>query len=65
MCMDALGPKDDVRDPSPEPEREWSPDATKAYISRYAGNSQRVRAAVHDDDDDIEMGEPEQEMEDD
>ncbi|KAG8795101.1 hypothetical protein FRC12_017893 [Ceratobasidium sp. 428] len=64
-CMDALGPKDDIRDPSPEPEREWSPDATEAYISRYAGNSQRVRAAVHDDDDDIEMGEPEQEMEDD
>ncbi|KAG8714244.1 hypothetical protein FRC09_017835 [Ceratobasidium sp. 395] len=57
-CIDELGPIDDVRDPSPEPEREWSSDEDEPYISRYAGNSHRVRPGAQGEDDDIEMGEP-------
>ncbi|KAG8708774.1 hypothetical protein FRC09_001036 [Ceratobasidium sp. 395] len=55
-CMDALGPKDDIRDPSPEPERDWSPDRTEPYISRYAGNNQNFGSGVRGDNDDVEMG---------
>ncbi|KAG8723180.1 hypothetical protein FRC09_004370 [Ceratobasidium sp. 395] len=34
-CAANLGPKDNVRELSPLPEREWSPDATEVYVSQY------------------------------
>ncbi|KAG8724801.1 hypothetical protein FRC09_013987 [Ceratobasidium sp. 395] len=52
-CMDALEPQDKVRDPSPEPEREWTPDAAEPYISRYAG--QQVRTRVQANNEDVDM----------
>ncbi|KAG8692784.1 hypothetical protein FRC09_010961 [Ceratobasidium sp. 395] len=56
--MDLLAQEDDVRSPSPEPEREWTPDTTEPYVSRYVGNHKRVGPSTRDDD--MEMGEPEE-----
>ncbi|KAG8711902.1 hypothetical protein FRC09_020351, partial [Ceratobasidium sp. 395] len=53
---DELGPKDNVRHPEPEPERERTPNAAESYIGLYTGNSQHVGLGVQGDDEVLEMG---------
>ncbi|QRV86961.1 hypothetical protein RhiJN_14979 [Ceratobasidium sp. AG-Ba] len=50
QCMMGLEPKSRVHDPSPEPEREWTPDAADEYVRHYEGHG------GEDDWEDINMG---------
>ncbi|QRW09332.1 Tail fiber protein [Ceratobasidium sp. AG-Ba] len=41
QCMVGLEPQSTVRDLSPEPEREWTPDITEDYVRQYQGDTQQ------------------------
>ncbi|QRV87050.1 hypothetical protein RhiJN_15068 [Ceratobasidium sp. AG-Ba] len=50
QCMMGLEPKSRVHDPSPEPEREWTPDTAEEYVRHYKGHG------AEDNWEDTEMG---------
>ncbi|QRW12721.1 hypothetical protein RhiLY_11720 [Ceratobasidium sp. AG-Ba] len=58
QCMTGFEPKSTVRDPTPEPEREWTPDTEEQYIRRYKAGHNRA-----DDLDSIGVGGPEDGLE--
>ncbi|QRW11571.1 hypothetical protein RhiLY_10570 [Ceratobasidium sp. AG-Ba] len=59
-CMTGFQPRSTVRDPTPEPEREWTPDAMEQYVRRFKRDGQQDNII----DDDVDMAEAQDDLED-